>query len=87
MPGYERPDLVAAVAAGIRAPSLHNSQPWLFRLRDGGIEVLTDDRRRPAVADRTGWAARIVPQMVLRPGYGVSGPGSARRPPADVIVE
>ena len=52
-------ELHTAAAAGIRAPSLHNSQPWQFRLRDGAIEVLADPRDHPATADRIGWAVRI----------------------------
>ncbi|MBU2669944.1 nitroreductase family protein [Actinoplanes bogorensis] len=56
MPGD---DLLRAATAGIRAPSLHNTQPWLFRERDGAIEILADPSRRLAVADRTGWATRI----------------------------
>jgi nitroreductase len=56
---YGAADLRRAAGAGIRAPSLLNSQPWLFRLRDGGIEILADPARRLAVADRAGWAVRI----------------------------
>jgi nitroreductase len=56
---YDRADLLRAAEAGIRAPSLHNSQPWLFRLRDGAIEVLTDPTRRVPPAEQSGWAARI----------------------------
>jgi nitroreductase len=56
---YDEGDLQRAVAAGIRAPSLHNSQPWLFRLRDGGIDILADRSRQLAVADGGGWAVRI----------------------------
>jgi nitroreductase len=52
-------ELQAAAAAGIRAPSLHNSQPWRFRLRDGAIEVLADPRDHLAMGDRIGWAVRI----------------------------
>ena len=59
MTGYEESDLRRAAAAAIRAPSLHNSQPWRFRLRDGGIEVLADPARQLAVADSGGWAVRI----------------------------
>jgi nitroreductase len=56
---YDESDLRVAAAAGIQAPSLHNSQPWRFRLRDGGIEVLADRTRQLAVADAGGWAVRI----------------------------
>lgn len=57
--GFTGAQLRAAVPAAIRAPSLHNTQPWRFRLRDGGIEVLLDPTRRLHVADATGWGARI----------------------------
>jgi nitroreductase len=59
MTTYHEADLRRAAQAAIRAPSLHNSQPWRFRLRDGGIEVLTDAARHLTVADSTGWAVRI----------------------------
>jgi len=52
-------ELQAAAAAGIRAPSLHNSQPWQFRLREGAIEVLADPRDHLAMVGRSGWAVRI----------------------------
>jgi nitroreductase len=57
-PEYGIGELRIAAAAAIRAPSLHNSQPWTLRLRDGAIEILSDQRRRPG-GDRSGWAARI----------------------------
>lgn len=56
---YTREHLRGAVVAAIRAPSLLNSQPWRFRLREGGIEVLVDPARGLPVADATGWAARL----------------------------
>jgi nitroreductase len=49
----------AAVAAAIRAPSLHNSQPWRFRCRDGAIEVYADPARRIPIADPRGWGLRL----------------------------
>lgn len=52
-------DLHTAVAAAVRAPSLHNSQPWRFRLRGGGIEVKIDPARRLPASDPHDWAARI----------------------------
>lgn len=59
MTTYDRTDLRHAAEAAIRAPSLHNSQPWRFRLRDGGIEILADASRQLTVADSDGWAVRI----------------------------
>jgi nitroreductase len=56
---FTHADLRAAVTAAVRAPSLHNSQPWRFRLRGGGIEVLLDPTRRLPASDPTDWAARI----------------------------
>jgi nitroreductase len=59
MNGYREAELRLAAEAGIHAPSMHNSQPWLFRLRDGAIEILADPARRLAFADRSGWAVRL----------------------------
>src|SRR5687767_10675373 len=59
MPAYDDAELSTAAAAAVRAPSLHNSQPWRFRLREGAIEVLADRSRQLAVADAAGWALRI----------------------------
>jgi nitroreductase len=59
MPAYDYAQLRIAAAAAIRAPSLHNSQPWRLRLHDGAIEVLADRSRQLAVADSAGWALRI----------------------------
>jgi nitroreductase len=49
----------AAIEAAVRAPSLHNSQPWRFRVRGGAIEVRLDRARQLPATDPTGWAARI----------------------------
>src|SRR5437762_617350 len=50
---------LAAVEAAVRAPSMHNTQPWRFRVRDGALDVLADHRRRLPAADPFGWAVRI----------------------------
>ncbi|BCJ57653.1 Acg family FMN-binding oxidoreductase [Micromonospora endophytica] len=57
--GYSIGQLRGAVTAAVRAPSLHNVQPWRFRLRDGGIEVLVDAARRLPATDPSGWGARV----------------------------
>jgi len=36
---------LALVAAGILASNPHNTQPWIFRIRDAEVEVLADTRR------------------------------------------
>ncbi|NMO57273.1 nitroreductase [Actinoplanes sp. TBRC 11911] len=59
MSAYYEKDLVQAAEAGIQAPSFNNSQPWLFRLRDGAIEVHVDPGRRLRYLDERGWAARL----------------------------
>ncbi|RZU54598.1 nitroreductase family protein [Krasilnikovia cinnamomea] len=88
---YTEADLRRAAAAGIRAPSLHNSQPWLFRLHDGGIEVLSDTARQLAVADRAGWALRIAcgaATFNARLALAVAGtPAEVTLRPADAAPE
>ena len=50
MRGTVREWLVAATSA----PSIHNTQPWLFRPRDDAIDVLVDRRRQLAALDPDG---------------------------------
>jgi hypothetical protein len=57
--GLDDATFTAAVASAIRAPSLHNSQPWRFR-RDGDtVEVWADTTRQLPTADPGGWAVRL----------------------------
>ncbi|MEU4477707.1 nitroreductase [Micromonospora sp. NPDC023966] len=57
--GYTVDQLRSAAADAVRAPSLHNTQPWRFRLVDGGIELSVDPLRRLPATDPSGWGARI----------------------------
>ena len=37
-----------------RAPSVHNTQPWAWRLRPDGVDLYADHQRRLSVADPVG---------------------------------
>jgi nitroreductase len=45
-----------AVALAVRAPSIHNTQPWRFVLTPDALELWADRRRQLATADLDGWA-------------------------------
>jgi hypothetical protein len=47
-------DLAACVSAATLAPSLHNSQPWRFRIGAHGIDVYADPQRQLDVLDPAG---------------------------------
>ncbi|GAA0373718.1 Acg family FMN-binding oxidoreductase [Micromonospora gifhornensis] len=63
--GYSVEQLRVAATDAVRAPSLHNVQPWRFRLRDGGIEILVDPARRLPATDPSGWGARVAAGAAL----------------------
>jgi hypothetical protein len=46
--------LTECVRTATLAPSLHNSQPWRFRISDGAVEVYADPSRRLDVLDPDG---------------------------------
>jgi nitroreductase len=46
--------LNACLEAATAAPSIHNSQPWRFLVRPGGIDLYADRTRRLAVLDPHG---------------------------------
>lgn len=57
--GLDAGQVESLVATAARAPSLHNSQPWRFRIRSDVIELLADPQRRLGVADPDGREVRI----------------------------
>ncbi len=90
--GFTVEQLRAAATDAVRAPSLHNTQPWRFRLHNGGIELSVDLLRRLPATDPSGWGARIAAGAALfnlRLALAVAGtPATVRlRPyPADPNV-
>ncbi|WKN46862.1 hypothetical protein [Nocardioides sp. Arc9.136] len=60
MPSVTRSELAALVGVACRAPSVHNTQPWLWRVAVDGtdgpctVELYADPSRRLAAADPTG---------------------------------
>jgi len=42
------------VSLACRAPSVHNTQPWAWRLRPDGVDLYADHQRRLSVADPVG---------------------------------
>ncbi|MCX6463236.1 MAG: NAD(P)H nitroreductase [Pseudonocardiales bacterium] len=43
--------LTAALERALRAPSVHNTQPWRWRLTDGGVELHADPTRHLVATD------------------------------------
>jgi nitroreductase len=52
--GTPAPALLECLRAAVAAPSIHNTQPWQFRLRDDAIDVLADRRRQLTTLDPEG---------------------------------
>lgn len=51
---FDRETVLAALAVAVRAPSIHNTQPWRWRLDPDGLVLLADRSRQLAVADPDG---------------------------------
>ena len=62
---FERRRVVAALADAVLAPSIHNSQPWRFRLTGEGVEVVLDASSTPRLVDPVGrWALQSIGALV-----------------------
>ena len=46
--------VTTAIDLATRAPSVHNTQPWRFVVRDGGLDIMADWSRRLTVLDPRG---------------------------------
>ena len=53
-PAFTRDDIAFLVASAARAPSVHNTQPWKFRVRGSVIELLADPDRQLHYVDPAG---------------------------------
>jgi nitroreductase len=57
--GFDWTDATAAVALAAHAPSIHNTQPWTWDLRDGVLSLRADRTRQLAAADPDGHSLTI----------------------------
>lgn len=52
-------ELQSAVGLAVRAPSIHNTQPWRWALRSDGLDLYADKARQLTVADPDGHALMV----------------------------
>jgi nitroreductase len=58
-PHFDIPTVQAALEVAVRAPSIHNTQPWRWRLEEDGLVLLADRERQLSVADPDGHSLLI----------------------------
>ncbi|GAA0951852.1 Acg family FMN-binding oxidoreductase [Actinocorallia libanotica] len=84
MEPLSREEVLTCVEAAVRAPSIHNTQPWLFLHEDDRIEVHADPSRRLPSVDPQGRALHLsLGAAVLNLCLGVAAAG--RRPFLDLL--
>ena len=71
--GLDRDTVEQVLEVASRAPSIHNTQPWRWRLQDGTLALLADRSRQLSVADPDGHslmiscgAALVLTELALR---------------------
>jgi nitroreductase len=72
----ERTDVERAVGFAVRAPSIHNTQPWWWRHRDGVLELYADRTRQLPALDPDGRAVLLSCGAALelaRLGFAAAG--------------
>lgn len=71
-----RETIEGCIRSATAAPSLHNSQPWLFRVGEGVVDVYADRHRQLEVLDPTGRELLIsVGAAVFTLGLALRGAG------------
>jgi nitroreductase len=64
-PGLDVGAVQDALSAAVRAPSIHNTQPWRFELHDGVLALRADRSRQLSIADPDGHSLLISCGAVL----------------------
>jgi len=76
-------DVTAVVESAVRAPSVHNSQPWRFRFDPSFIDVFLDEGRLLPAGDPSGRAARL---SCGAAAYTLGLALAVRGTPAEILV-
>jgi nitroreductase len=63
--GIDAATVEAALSFAVRAPSIHNTQPWRFELRDGVLNLRADRSRQLTIADPDGHSLMVSCGAVL----------------------